>query len=263
MRVLRRPAKISILAAAVALGGAVAAPRVGAASLDDALGQEVSANAASAGSQKKIDALSDDIDSLAAEYRAALQETRSLEIYNHQLESLSASQDREVESLQRQIDQVTVVSREIMPLMVRMIAALESFVDLDVPFLLQERKTRVADLREMMDRADVTISEKYRRLMEAYQIENDYGRNIEAYSAELSTEGEKRTVDFLRVGRVALLYQTLDGQETGAWDPQTRQWVTLGDAYRTPVRDGLRMARKEIAPDLIRIPAPAATEVKP
>jgi hypothetical protein len=249
----------------VAVASSGSATRVCAASLDDALGQEVSANAAAEGSQKRIDALSDDIDSLTAEYRAALQETRSLEIYNRQLESLSASQEREIESLKRQIDQVTVVSREIMPLMARMIDALGSFVELDVPFLLEERRARVAGLREMMDRADVTISEKYRRLMEAYEIENDYGRNIEAYSAELVKDGGQRTVDFLRVGRVALLYQTLDGQETGAWDQKARQWVELGDDYRAPVRDGLRMARKEVAPDLLRIPAPAAVtaEVKP
>jgi len=247
------------------MGLSTSPSRGAAATLDDALGQEVSTNTASAGSQKKVDALSDDIDSLAAAYRVALQEARSLEIYNRQLESLSASQDREIESLKRQIDQVTVVSREIMPLMVRMIDALETFVDLDVPFLLDERKARVAGLREMMDRADVTISEKYRRLMEAYQIENDYGRNIEAYSAELTQGGAPRTVEFLRVGRVALLYQTLDGQETGAWDQKARQWVQLGDEYRNSVRDGLRMARKEIAPDLVRIPAPAAVsaEVKP
>lgn len=250
---------------ALVAAAATAAPFARAASLDDALGQEVKANSDSAGSQKKIDAISEDIDSLAAEYRAALQTTRSLDIYNRQLQSLTASQGRELESLQRQIDQVTVVSREIMPLMVRMIEALDSFVELDVPFLLDERKERVAGLHEMMDRADVTISEKYRRLMEAYQIENDYGRNIEAYSAELSTNGEQRTVDFLRVGRVALLYQTLDGSETGAWDQKTRQWVQLGDGFRATVRDGLRMARKEIAPDLIRIPAPApvVAEAKP
>ncbi|HER19893.1 MAG TPA: DUF3450 domain-containing protein, partial [Chromatiales bacterium] len=114
----------------------------------------------------------------------------------------------------------------------------------------------------MMDRADVTISEKYRRLLESYQIEYDYGRNIEAYSGELEEGGETRTVDFLRIGRLALLYQTLDGQETGVWHPSERRWEKLGDEYRASVSEGIRMARKQVAPDLIRIPLSAPEDVR-
>lgn len=241
------------------LGGPLLA---GAASVGEAVGQEVQANSESAASQKKIDQLSDDADTLAAEYRSALQATRSLEVYNRQLESLIASQDKEVESLNRQIDRVTEVGREILPLMLRMIDSLEKFVELDVPFLEEERRDRVQQLRDMMDRADVTISEKYRRLMESYQIEYDYGRNIEAYSGELVEDGRTRTVDFLRIGRLVLLYQTLDGQETGVWNQAERRWDELGDEYRYSVSEGIRMARKQVAPDLIRVPLAAPEDVK-
>ncbi len=241
------------------LGGPLLA---GAASVGEAIGQEVVANTASATSQKKVDKISDDIETLAAEYRSALQSTRSLEVYNRQLESLIASQDKEVESLNRQIERVTEVGREIMPLMLRMIESLEKFVELDVPFLGQERGDRVQQLRDMMDRADVTISEKYRRLLESYQIEYDYGRKIEAYSGELEDDGQIRTVDFLRIGRLAFLYQTLDGQQTGAWNQKDRKWERLGDEYRSAVSEGIRMARKQVAPDLIRIPLPVAEDVR-
>ncbi len=234
----------------------------GAASVGEAIGQEAKANGASASSQKKIDKLSDQTEDLAADYRAALQSTRSLEIYNRQLESLISSQEKEVESLKNQIDRVTEVGREIMPLMLRMIDSLEKFVELDVPFLEEERNNRVQQLRDMMDRADVTISEKYRRLLESYQIEYDYGRNIEAYSGELKDGGAKRTVDFLRIGRMAYLYQTFDGQESGAWDQKARKWVKIGDEYRTSVAEGIRMARKQVAPNLIRVPIPAAEAVQ-
>jgi len=227
-----------------------------------AIGQEVQANGAGAASQKVIEKLSDDIETLAAEYRSALQATRSLDVYNRQLESLTAAQDREIESMHRQIDRVTEVGREILPLMLRMIDSLEKFVALDIPFLQEERTDRVRQLRDMMDRADVTISEKYRRLLESFQIEYDYGRNIEAYSGELDDGGASRTVDFLRIGRLALLYQTLDGQETGMWNQQDRKWVVLDAEYRGAVAEGIRMARKQVAPDLIRVPLPAA-EVLP
>lgn len=260
---LRRRKRVLGVASGIAwsfwLGGPLLA---GAASIGEAVGQEVQANAAAAASQKKIDQLSDDTEALANEYRSAVQTARSLEVYNRQLDSLIASQDKEVESLNNQIERVTEVGREIMPLMLRMIDSLAKFVELDVPFLEEERTDRVQQLRDMMDRADVTISEKYRRLLESYQIEYDYGRNIEAYSGELSADGAKRTVDFLRIGRLALLYQTLDGQETGTWNQAEQKWDKLGEEYRAAVLEGIRMARKQVAPDLIRIPLPAAEAVR-
>jgi hypothetical protein len=214
-------------------------------------------NRAAAEAQALIDKLSDDTDALASEYRKALQETESLKIYNRQLEDLLASQDKEMASLERQIGEVDVVQRQITPLMLRMIDTLEQFVRLDVPFLPEERAQRVAGLREMMGRADVSLSEKYRRLMEAYQVESEYGRTIEAYRGTLDAAGEQRTVDFLRVGRVALMYQTLDGQEVGFWDRQAGVWQEVPGEYRSPVKQGLQIAKKQVAPDLIRIPVPA------
>jgi hypothetical protein len=119
----------------------------------------------------------------------------------------------------------------------------------------------VASLRTMMDRADVTIAEKYRRILEAFQIENEYGRTIEAYRGTLEVDGTSRTVNFLRLGRVALLYQTLDGREAGAWDRAEGTWTTLS-GYHNAIEQGIRVARKQVAPDLLRLPIPAA-EARP
>lgn len=230
--------------------------------LGEAVDELVEGNDEEARIQAQIEKLSDNIDDLATEYRRVLQDTRSLEVYNQQVEDLIESQKSELASLQEQIEGVTAVSRDIVPLMVRMIDTLQQFVELDLPFLLDERRERVAKLREIMDRADVSLSEKYRRLMEAYQIENEFGRTIEAYRGELEDGGATRTVDFLRIGRVALLYQTLDATETKVWDRTTKLWVDLGDDYRSPVRQGLRMARKQIAPDLLLVPIAAAEDVQ-
>lgn len=226
--------------------------------IEEFIGLRERANQAAQASQAHIDEIASDTERMAAEYRAAIKETAALRIYNRQVEDLLAAQEREIQSLRRQIDGVTDIGRQITPLMLRMIDALEAFVQLDLPFLQEERSQRLAGLREMMNRADVTISEKYRRLLEAYQIENEYGRTIEAYRGQLQRGGSARTVDFLRIGRVALLYQTLDAGEVGAWDAEEKAWITLGSEYRTPVRDGLRIARKQAAPDLITIPVRAA-----
>jgi len=158
------------------------------------------------------------------------------------------------------IDKVTVIERQITPLMLRMIDGLEQFVGLDLPFLRDERDERVGRLREIMDRADVAVSEKFSQVLRAYQIENDYGRTLEAYSGEIEVNGTARTVDILKVGRISLMYQAGDGSETGMYNPGTKAWEVLDDSYTAPVRTGIRMARKQVSQDLLTVPviAPGA-----
>jgi hypothetical protein len=225
---------------------------------EEALSVRGEANAELTASQKRIEKLSDATDSLLTQYQSALRQNESLRTYNRQLESLIVSQDAERASLAEQMDRVELVSREVTPLMLRMIDALATFVELDVPFLESERAERLLELRKLMHRADVSEAEKYRRLMEAYQIENEYGRTIEAYRSTLDQDDKTLTVDFLRVGRIALVYQTLDESEAGVWNQEQRRWDPLDGSFRTAIRNGLRIARKQSAPDLILLPLPAA-----
>ena len=152
------------------------------------------------------------------------------------------------------IDEVSVIERQITPLMMNMIDGLAQFVALDVPFLPEERAQRVTGLRAMMDRADVAPSEKFRRVMEAFQVEMDYGRTLEAYQGLHIIDGQERDVEFLRLGRTALIYQTRDASSQGVWNKQTRQWEALDSSYRTQITKGLRMAKKQLAPDLLMLP---------
>ncbi len=212
---------------------------------------------AAVSSQERVDKLSEDTDDLLAEYKAVSEQIDSLRVYNKQLENLIGAQDEELASLEYQIENVTVVERQLTPLMYEMIETLDRFVKLDVPFLEDERRQRIDHLRELMGRADVTVSEKYRRLLEAYQIENEYGRTIEAYRGEVDVDGAPREVDFLRIGRVVLLYATLDGKRGGVWNADENRWDKLEDRYRNSLRQGLRIARKQAAPDLLTLPVAA------
>jgi hypothetical protein len=219
-------------------------------------------NRKAAKAQKRIDKLSDQKADLLGQFRAVQQQIESVKAYNAQVSTLLAAQQTEIDSLNRQIDDATNISREVMPLMLRMLDALENFIELDVPFMLDERTKSVADLRAMMDRADVADSEKFRRILEAYEIETDFARNINAYKGDLSKDGKERIVNFLRVGRVALVYLTQDGKEAGVWNQKTRQWEVLPDEYRSSIKEGLRIAQKKAAPDLIRLPVPPAEVAK-
>ncbi len=62
------------------------------------------------------------------------------------------------------------------------------------------------------DKEHALNAERYRRLLEAYQIELDYGRTMISYKGKLE---DGREADFVRVGRVSLLYRTADGEEVG------------------------------------------------
>lgn len=207
-----------------------------------------------AASQTRIDTLDDETDQLTREYRAALKQLASLREYNAQVEKLIVGQKAEMVSIRQQIEDVTNVDRTIVPLMFRMIDALEQFVDLDVPFLIDERRARVQNLRALMDRSDANPAEKYRNILEAYEIENEYGRTIEAYEGEMTVNGEDRTVAFLRIGRVALIYQTLDGAESGAWNNASKSFTDLEGDFDTALRAALRIAKQQAAPDLLVIP---------
>jgi hypothetical protein len=225
--------------------------------MDEQMGTDSEARA----SQARIDALDDETQKLLSEYRKALADTESHSAYADQLEAQIRSQTDELAEIERQLLEIETTSREVFPLMQRMLETLEQFVGLDVPFLIEERTNRVATLGQMMTRADVTISEKYRRILEAYQVEMDYGRTIEAYEGELDGVGGARTVQFLRVGRVSLLYQTLDGAETGYWDATKKSWV-VDSSYAPGFKEGVAVAKKSRAPEMLIVPVPAPKEAR-
>ena len=222
--------------------------------LNPVIDEAAKINESAAKSQEKINGITDQIDSKLQQFKTLTKEIEGLDVYNTQLRKQINSQEQEMDDLNAAIDEVSVVERQITPLMMRMIDGMEQFIALDVPFLPEERKNRVMDLKAMMDRADVAASEKFRRVMEAYQVEMDYGRTMEAYSGLHTINGQERDVEFLRLGRTALIYQTRDASSQGVWNKQTRQWEELNSSYRTQITKGLRMAKKQLAPDLLMLP---------
>mgnify|MGYP000468422997 CR=1 FL=1 len=244
--------RTTALTAALALSSAAATAQT------PILTAQAQQDQAAAQSQKRIDKLDEQASDAFQQYRAALARAESLDIYNQQLQRLVNSQTQEIASVQRQTQQIESIETGALPFMITMTDTLSELVASDVPFLLQERRERVEALRGLIDRADVSAGEKYRRIMEAYTVEAEYGRTIEAYRGELDGGGpsseETRSVDFLRLGRVGLYYQTLDGGETGRWNAGLGKWEMLGDEFRRGVRDGLRIARKQAPPALLKLP---------
>jgi len=209
-------------------------------------------------SQLMVAQLAGETSEYLADFRVVSQQLDQLKIYNGNLQSLVTDQEREKVSLRDQLENFGDIEQGIVPLMYELVASLKSFIELDMPFLRNERTDRLRRLEENLERSDLTVSEKYRQIMEAYQIETAYGRNIEAYAGTLPIDGEDRKVDLLRIGRIVLAFQTPDQSITGYWDKATGRWTEVDGSFRRSVTDGIRIARKQAAPTLLDLPLPAA-----
>jgi hypothetical protein len=193
----------------------------------------------------------------ATQYAQIMQEADSLEQYDASRQQLLNSMQEQVASLQSQMTDLDAMPAAVDALLQKMYASLTQFVEADLPFLPDERRERMDRLEDVMAQ-EGNLSEKYRRLLEAYQIELEYGRTMSAYTGTLD---DGRDVDFVRLGRVTLLYRTVVGIETGYWDAEKHAWVA-DQNYNRVITEALSMARELTAPDLIRVPVPAAKETR-
>ncbi len=251
------------LSAVFTVGGLLGAvSSASAANLENVLQAGANKHQASKASQERIDTLSEQTDKLIAQYKRVSKEVDGLKVYNNQLQKQIDNQNKQLAELDESIDQVTVIERQITPLMLRMVSGLEQFVELDAPFHPEERAERLAFVKAAMDRSDVSKSEQFRQVLEAYQVEAEYGRKIDTYKDTIDVNGAQREVNILRIGRIALLYQTTDEKVSGRYNSETGSWEVLDDSYRGGIRQGLKMARKQATTDILILPisAPEAAQ---
>lgn len=230
------------------------------AGFDRVLMARMDANDDLAALQGRIDDLDDEAREMADAYRRTLAELEASRAYGDQISRLIDDQETEKAAFQDRLDRVGKTRQRVVPLMLDMVDHLSRFIEADIPFLLDERRDRVASLRDALDRADVPTAEKFRAVLEAYQVEAQYGRTLQAYKDVLP--GTDRTVELLRVGRIALIYRTLDGRERGYWDSDSQSWTALSGGYRRTLDDAFKIARKQAAPQLLVLPTPAAERAR-
>jgi hypothetical protein len=251
--------KKSLIASAVVGAFALTASNFASAdALKDLQNAQAKTVEASAKSQAKITGLYEQTQELLAEYRNTVDEAEILKGYNDYVQSMVDDQNANIASLQKQIDGIDKIKRGVVPLMFRMIETLEKFVDADVPVNLEARKERIMRLHDVMNDSNVTTSEQFRLVLEAYEIEAGYGSIFDAYQGELDLGGSKITADFVHMGRISLMAQSLDAKRAWVWNNSSRAWEELGEEYLKPVTTAIRMARKQLPMDLAKLPVFAA-----
>ena len=205
----------------------------------------------SAKSQDNIDATERMTDKIENEWKAVSKQVEGLKLYNEQKRIQIQAQLDLMDKLDDQLVQVVVMQRQIPPLAQRMLESLESFIALDTPFRIEERQNRIDLVRSSLAKPKVTASEQVRQVLEAYNIEAEYGRKIDTYESTLL---DGTVVNILVIGRIGMFYQTKDEQSSGRWNNETNTWDELPGSYRKPIRNGIRMAKKLAPTDMLMMP---------
>tara|TARA_R110002110_G_scaffold415561_1_gene650751 strand:- start:49851 stop:50621 length:771 start_codon:yes stop_codon:yes gene_type:complete len=230
---------------------------VAGADVEDSLKVVSKTNSNAVQSQQRIDTLSRETAALLDEYRKLLEGSEYQAAYNRELEQLEAVQEAQIAELREQIAAARVTRQRIVPLMRSMADALEQFVVLDLPFHHEDRITAVLQLKRRLALPELSVAAKFRLLLEAYQLEQEYGDTLEAWRGPVQLGGQELSVEFLRVGRVALYFQSLDGLVSGYWDAGKEAWVTLESQHNRSLAQALRVANSLSAPQLLSLPMKA------
>ena len=205
----------------------------------------------SANSQDMIDSTERQTDKIVNEFKVINKQVEGLKLYNAQKRIQIQAQLDLMDKLDEQLVQVVVMQRQIPPLAEKMLDTLETFVKLDTPFREEERRARIDLVRSSLAKPKVTASEQVRQVLEAYNIEAEYGRKIDTYEDKLA---DGTVVNILVIGRIGMFYQTKDERTSGRWDNETGSWEDLPGSYRKPIRDGIRIAKKLAPTDMLLMP---------
>lgn len=213
-------------------------------------------------SQTKIDSMDDDTSLIINEYKTVSKQIEGLRVYNAQMRKQIERQEERLKEIDKTMKEAQVMQRQIPPFTRRMLAGIEKSIELDMPFHLAERKERIAFANAAIDNPTVSPAEGLRQVLETFNVEMEYGRKLDNYKDTIEIEGQQREVNVLRVGRLALVYQSSDESLTGAWDNNTDQWVPLDNSYRNPTRKGLKIANRLATVDMLELPIQNPEAVK-
>lgn len=205
-------------------------------------------------SQQVVDKLAKQQQELLQQYQRLLRKTEYQKEYNQELLLLKEEQATSIVTLRKKIEDVKLTKQQLLPLLREMTKTLEQFIQLDLPFHKENRLMGINDLKKLLSRSSVTITEKFRRVMAFYQAENDYNYDLEVYRDNIILNSESRSVQILRVGRNALYMQTLDGQLSALWNKHKQDWQTLNIEFNRPIQKAIRITEQKAAPSLLTLP---------
>lgn len=249
MKKLLTPARGAL--ATLLISGLVAVPAQ--AQLRDALNTGEQATKRAEQVQERINQLDDERTDMVREYRTLLQRRDAAVLYAKQQKLVVDSQVEEIDSLTSQLASIDDITAQTVPMLLSMVEDIKTFVNADLPFKLEERRTRLEGLDAVMASADVSRAEQYRVIMDAYQAEMEYGRTIQTWKEEITLNGNPVTVDMFLYGRVALVYVAPNG-DTARYSRATGEWESISGSYAADIVKAVRIADGKAQQDVMYAP---------
>ena len=195
--------------------------------------------------------------SVDQEFARELKLVEGLKVYNDQLAKQLEAQQVAKSDIRASVLKSRDLGPQVVPLMNKMLAGLEQFINADLPFHLDERLKSVAELQALMLNSEANDSDRFRNIMDIYTIETEYGYDYEAYPGAVDIGGTETPVDMLRIGRLGLYYQTKDQAASGMWNQTSKAWEALPSDSNRAIRKAIKVAAKTVAPELLSLPISA------
>ncbi|GGB62010.1 MULTISPECIES: DUF3450 domain-containing protein [Henriciella] len=252
MKKVLTPARGAVAAALIA---GMAMPAVAQGQLRQALETGEQATRKAEQVQEQINQLDDQRSDMVSEFRTLLQRTQAAQLYARQQEKVVESQRRELASLEEQLGRVDEITAQTTPMLIDMISDLETFIQADLPFKINERTETINELRTAMENPQVPIVEQYRLIIEAYKREMEYGRTIQTWPEEIDIDGNPVMVDMFLYGRVALVYLSPDNKYAARYDRASNAWVPVQSKFKEDIAQAIKVAKGTTTPSVLYAPA--------
>lgn len=190
-----------------------------------------------------------------------LSEIRDLEIRHSWLEyqlnkydNYIKDQKAVIKGLKRKKLVVKKIRIKLEPALDTVVKHLEKFVLADLPFLETERQTRLQFLKDSLTDYHIDLSEKLRRVLEALQVEAEYGKMVEKTETVLMIHQQATKVVVLRIGRLAMFYRSVDGKQVGLWDKKLKNWNPLPLKYSSVIAQAAETASGKRSAEILCLP---------
>ncbi|WP_028583901.1 DUF3450 domain-containing protein [Desulfogranum mediterraneum] len=191
---------------------------------------------------------------LLAQLEGLQQEVGQLRRVEGELSSQVAAVEARLEQKNQQLRDIAQIQAEMDPFLEQLLARLLSLPGQGLPFLLEEREQRFSRLETTLQDPAISLSERYRKAMEALLIEAEFGLSLETYQQTLPIGGRPLLVDIFRLGRLGLFYLTLDRSACGFFNVATDAWSPLDKGYLRDLETAVAIAAKQRPVELLTMP---------
>lgn len=165
------------------------------------------------------------------------------------------SEKKNTAVLQENLAQAGKTQNTLAPFLEVLYLDLENHVKSDLPFAGEERNKRLAFIRSSLDDPTARLSDKFGRLLEAIQIESDYGYSVDVTQEVVQDiKGGPEQVFVFRLGRLGLFRLMEADSHVQKYTKATGEWQDISKPNIGELRKAMEISRKKRVTTLVELP---------